>query len=224
MKKLIRDVLIFWCMLAIMALIIVNLCHAKDFTFSVTGQAGYDRGTWESGVTKDSNLRYQPSLTNPSRTGTHHDDAFVWGGSIQTIYNRWNFKSWKPTLDFTYKHGLFNFTDVQSSEHTVRQDVYSFRIGLTKEILKLNVYAVGGYSFSHMRPCLVEMIEGKSFDHDHDRHMITQRGPSAKIGLYKLYGGKVKFGPEISAEIYPKRNTEFHSHWIVPFVGIRLQY
>ena len=210
-------------LIVIAVLMMGSEVYSKDFSMSLTGQAGLDRGTWHSGVTKDANSSYLPALKDPCETGTHRDTSMSYGVSAQFIYKR-DFKGFRPTLDFTYKHVTFDFSGVQATEHNAKQDAYSIRIGVTKRILGLDTYLLGGYSLFHNRPCLVEAMEGKNFDHDHDRGILKQNGPSAKIGAYKLFGKNIKIGPEVSVEFFTKQNTEFHSNWIIPCIGIRVQW
>lgn len=188
---------------------------AKDIDLSVSGFVGYDYSTWKGAI-------------GPRVTGTHHDSSLAYGGSIQAIYNRWKFQ---PTFEFSFKRERFDFTDLQLRISKNQPDFYSFRLGLTKDLSLFHVYGLLGYSLVHNN------VEFHALnDPFNGRHVSpTSNLFSVKFGVYKMFtafdifGDKLKVGPEISAEIFPRSNSfnvprKFKSLNIVPNGGIRFHW
>jgi hypothetical protein len=194
--------------------------YGKDIDVSITPQVGYAQGTWGSGLL-------------PSPTGTMHDDAIMYGGAFQVIYNGWKFK---PTIEIQWDSGKFDFATWQAPSQGARQNIYSARVGVTKGLgWNTSVYGLVGFTWSHVDGRLTEIIRDrchyKVFPHGKGAIKIDDRGASFKFGAYKLFNiiESIKAGPEISVEIFPKalgfsRCREFDSGNILPWGGIRVQW
>jgi hypothetical protein len=199
---------------------IFGTAYCKDIDFSITPQVGYAQGTWQGGEL-------------PSPTGKMHNDSIMYGGAFQVIYNRWKFQ---PTLELQWDSGKFDFATWRAPTQSAKQNIYSARVGVTKGLgWNTSVYGLVGFSWSHVDARLTEIIldrrHYKVFPHGKGATEIDEKGVSLKFGVYKLFNiiGRIKVGPEISVEIFPKalgfsRCREFDSGHILPWGGVRIQW
>jgi hypothetical protein len=180
---------------------------------AVTGNVGFQHGTLDSGL--------QQSLT-----GKETDDVISWMGSAQIIYSKWK---WKPTAEFSYSRGEFDFRTVQAPIQYVNLDIFSVRLGVTRDFKLLQAYGLVGYSWIWSEGSIYERRDGRWLYHG--KPTVKDRGFSFKLGAYRLFDvyKEIKLGPEVNIEVFPaplgfSRCRNFGSGYIHPWLGVRLQY
>ena len=197
--------------LLILIVILISVpCYGKDVSISLSGGLGYDRGVWESGG-------------QPSPTGKMTQSSMTWGAAIQILYDKWE---WQPTLEISYRHSEFDFSNWQAHIQEAKPDVFSARIGLTKELNFASIYGLFGITTIYHNARLFETVPPL----DHGSHDCRHTLFSMKFGAYKLWNvGFFKLGPELSVEIFPERPgfercRNFHTNHLVPCLWLRGQW
>lgn len=210
-KKYVKELLFIIAIIIGLTLFVLSIAKA-GVDVAVTGNLGYNGGTWESGLL-------------PSPTGTERDTSIGYGGAVQVIYNRWKFK---PTIEVSGSYYNFDFSTNQAPTQYAKPLMLSFRAGVTRDFKLFEAYGLVGYSWVWTKAELIENVGDRWLDHG--RHTIREHGISFKFGAYRLinlYG--IKVGPELSVEGFPKslgfsRCREFSTWNFVPYVGIRVQF
>ena len=197
--------------LLILIVILISVpCYAKDFSISLSGGIGYDRGVWESGRAI-------------SLTGKMSQSSMTWGAAIQVIYDKWE---WQPTLEISYRHSEYDFSNWQAHIQEAKPDIFSGRIGLTKDFQNFSAYGLFGMTRIYHNARLFETIPLLN----HGSHDCQDNVFSMKFGIYRLWrDGIFKLGPELSLEIFPERPgfercRNFHTNRFVPFLWLRSQW
>ena len=204
MKKLLIIMVVIGC-------IWIGNVQAKEIDLSVTLSGGYDQGIWKSGIC-------------PNVTGTLREENIVFIPSIQIKYNRWKLQ---PTVEINYGYENFNFSNWEQYAH-VSKTSYTLLGGLSYQFQPFSVYALAGITHIEMKAGLIETLPNPMLNHGNAK--ITENLLVFKIGAYKLWDiWKVKVGPEISCNIFPKaygfeRCRNFSTNNIVPSLGLRMQW
>jgi len=218
MKKLIRDVLCFWLILAAAMFLLISIGHAadlqaKDFDLSFTGSVAYDQGRWGSGTVQ------QPGGT--------HKDRWVGGNyGIQVKYNRWKLQ---PTLEAGYRVEKFDFSDTQAPIQLAKPTSWRVLVGVSTDLKYFTAYGLVGVSFWEAQAALFEA--DPPLDHGRGRGALS-RIVTFKLGAYRLFDIGflgLKIGPEISTEIFTEkpgfnRCRNFDTNIFVPSIGLRVQW
>jgi hypothetical protein len=209
-----KEVLIFWCILAMMYFLMVNFCQAKDIDLSIIVGMAYNQGTWGSGGA-------------PQPGGTHRDEWIGMNFSTQIKYHGWIFEKWQPTFEIGYRKERFDFSDAQAPIQLAKPTDWRVLAGVTREFESFSIYGLFGYSFYHPH---VELLEARPLRYHGSNHGILDKIPTFKLGGYKLWEiGGLKVGPEISTEIFTRkpgfsRCRKFDSSLFVPSIGLRIQW
>ena len=201
---LFRAICSFVFYLSFVLLLFASLSEGADF--SIMGGTGWDSGTWEK-----------------SPTGDHNATGSGYSLSAEGIFTSWKYK---PTVRLSYREEKFDFATSQAPIQEAKAEIYSIHVGVTIERKYFNLSAMIGLDYIDYNAKLVEIVDGKLFPHAGTPDDFL---PSGKICICKLYGDKVKVGPEIGAQIFfdtPgfERCRTFKMNPIYPYGWLRIQF
>jgi hypothetical protein len=190
-------------LLAVVIFLTSNLCQGKDFDISLNSGVSFDQSVWK------------PQLDE----GAKSHDVPPWVG-IEINYNRWKFQ---PTLGFSFTHEKFDSSTPNSPVLRTSPDVYSFSLGLTRELKYFNVSVLG----------VLSHFECNSTP---NRLNPQSNVGGVKVGVSKLWkttilGTPIKMGPLVDVTWYPKE-AQFDIppkqaeklNRIVPQVGLKIKW